>query len=84
MTLFALGLSQVLGRADHVEQFLKKGTKLGYTEIELKSPNGRNGEPGRNVVVKREIVASSNKTKFWLNGERPEMRIEGRPDQAVG
>ncbi|KAL7409255.1 P-loop containing nucleoside triphosphate hydrolase protein [Mrakia frigida] len=74
----AIGLGwspKVLGRADLIAAFLKYGATKGFTEIELKSPAGPNGEVGRNVVIKREILKESEKSRFWLNGEAATAKV---------
>ncbi|CEH18097.1 Structural maintenance of chromosome protein SMC5/Spr18, SMC superfamily [Ceraceosorus bombacis] len=64
----ALGLGwkpAVLGRARDVAAYVKQGYENGTIEIELK---GRAG--GRNLVVRREITKSDNKSEWYLNGSK--------------
>lgn len=62
-----LGLNfhpSVLGRADQITSYVKKGHKEGYIEIELKGPLGE-----RNLVVRRNISSQTKNTTFTLNGK---------------
>lgn len=60
-----LWILQLLGRADHVQDFVRKGTSEGYTEIHLSS-----GQP-RPVIIKRCLSSTSNSTEWYLNGAQP-------------
>ncbi len=54
---------QLLGRADNVRDFVRKGSSTGMTEIHLSSGQTRP------IIITRHMSASDNKSKWLLNGE---------------
>ncbi|TDL30065.1 P-loop containing nucleoside triphosphate hydrolase protein [Rickenella mellea] len=61
-----LGLNfppSVLGRASELNSFVKHGYETGFIEIELKGAKGQS-----NVVIRRNLKATSKGTTFELNG----------------
>lgn len=58
------GKPNLLGRADHVQDFVRKGTSEGYTEIHLSSGQSRP------TIIKRVLSSSSNSTEWFLNGQK--------------
>lgn len=54
---------QLLGRADSVRDFVRKGSPKGMVEITLSSGQSRP------TVIKRHMSASDNKSTWLLNGE---------------
>ncbi|KAF8237930.1 P-loop containing nucleoside triphosphate hydrolase protein [Tricholoma matsutake] len=61
-----LGLNwspSILGRASELNSFVKIGTESGFIEIELKGPRGKG-----NLVIRRNLTATSKGSTFTLNG----------------
>lgn len=54
---------QLLGRADNVRDFVRKGSSTGMTEIHLSSGQTRP------IIITRHMSACDNKSKWLLNGE---------------
>ncbi len=54
---------QVLGRSQHVSEFIKGKKDSAFIEIELKGPEG---EP--NVVIRRDITRDNNASAWQING----------------
>jgi hypothetical protein len=54
--------AQLLGRADHVQDFVRKGSSEGYTEIHLSSGQARP------IIIKRCLSSTSNSTEWYING----------------
>ena len=59
-TFFAL---QLLGRADNVRDFVRRGENEGWVEITLSS-----GNRSRPVVINRKLKASENSSEWRING----------------
>ena len=55
---------QVMGRANDLKSYVKQGTDLAETEIELKAKRGKN------VVIKRKFQREDDKSEWFINGER--------------
>ena len=56
---------QLLGRADNVRDFVRRGESEGYVQIWLST--GRS-EP---IVIKRSLKAAENASEWRINGEPP-------------
>lgn len=54
---------QLLGRAENVSSFVRRGTREGWVEITLSAGPGR--QP---IVIKRSIHANDNESEWQLNG----------------
>jgi hypothetical protein len=67
MTFGGVRLSsvQLLGRADQVSDFVRKGSSEGYTEIHLSSGQARP------IIIKRCMSSTHNSTEWYLNGASP-------------
>lgn len=63
------GSTRLLGRAEHVSSFVRRGTKIGEVTITLASDN-----PDRPHVVKRRINADNNASDWWLNGKEANLK----------
>ncbi|KAG7670314.1 hypothetical protein Ndes2437A_g04826 [Nannochloris sp. 'desiccata'] len=63
------GSTRLLGRADHVSSFVRRGTNEGEVTITLASDN-----PSRPHVIRRKIKASDNSSLWWLNGRESQLR----------
>ncbi|KAJ7078123.1 P-loop containing nucleoside triphosphate hydrolase protein [Mycena belliarum] len=60
-----LGLNwppKILGRADHLNAFVKIGAADGFIEIELKGPAG-----AQNLVIRRNLSATAKTSTFTIN-----------------
>ena len=57
---------QLLGRADRISDFVRKGEEHGYTEITLSKGEGR-----RPLTIKRLMNSVDNSSKWLLNGGCP-------------
>ncbi|GAB4819497.1 hypothetical protein N2152v2_006543 [Parachlorella kessleri] len=57
------GGTRLLGRAEEVSSFVRRGTKEGWVEIMLCS-----GDPGRPYVIRRSLHADHNSSQWRLNG----------------
>ena len=65
MTGLVLPAVQLLGRADQVSDFVRKGSSEGYTEIHLSSGQARP------IIIKRCMSSAHNSTEWYLNGASP-------------
>lgn len=54
---------QVLGRAEDVSSFVRRGQQVGEVTITLAGT-----QPSRPIVIKRRINSSDNTSLWWLNG----------------
>ena len=60
------GGTNLLGRAQELSEFVRRGTDVGEVTITLAS-----GDPTRPHVVRRRIYAANNNSEWWLDGESP-------------
>ena len=56
------GSTKLLGRAEEVSSFVRRGTSSGEVAVTLAVENGGF------VTVKRRIKSTENKSEFWING----------------
>jgi hypothetical protein len=63
-TKLGIFIFQVVGRQKELSGYVRRGCKDGWVEIELKGKPG-----GRNKVVRRELTAANNSSKFFLDGK---------------
>ena len=57
------GSTKLLGRADKISEFVKRGEQSGYSEITLATKN-----PNRPLVVRREIKRKDGTSTWKVNG----------------
>lgn len=63
MTVFGFLVMQLLGRADNVSDFVRRGEQEGYVEVTLKS-----GNIDAPLRIKRKIKARDNSSSWEING----------------
>jgi structural maintenance of chromosomes protein 5 len=63
------GSTRLLGRADHVSSFVRRGTNEGEVTITLASD-----DPSRPHVIRRKIKAVDNSSLWFLNGRESNLR----------
>ena len=75
------GSTKLLGRADKISEFVKRGEQSGYSEITLATKN-----PNRPLVVRRDIKRKDGTSTWKVNGVtvplervKTEMRAARRP-----
>lgn len=56
---------QLLGRADNVRDFVRRGEREGFIQIWL---NTGKPAPGHEINIKRSLDAKENKSEWRLNG----------------
>lgn len=66
--LYMMGFSalQLLGRADNVRDFVRRGEREGFVQIWLKTGQP---SPQHEVIIKRSLDAKENKSEWRINGD---------------
>ena len=59
------GALQLLGRADNVRDFVRRGEREGFVQIWLKTGKPA---PGNEINIKRSLDAKENKSEWRING----------------
>ena len=63
------GKTSLLGRAEDVSSFVRRGTATGEVTITLATSN-----PAKPLTVRRKMTAAANRSEWWIDGKEALMK----------